>query len=80
MKNRAHYGRWEHVIFPKQLDNFPKPGAYKEGKFWMIPSDAQRPAVLREKKQEMTRARKPTTKLLPCAINLPIFGKGRIHS
>ena len=49
------------------------PGAYKEGKFWMIPSDAQRPAVLREKKQEMTRARKPTTKLLPCPVGITSY-------
>ena len=49
------------------------PGAYKDGKFWMIPSDAQKPAVLREKKPEMTIVRKPTTKLLPCPVGITSY-------
>ncbi len=49
------------------------PGAYKEGKFWMIPSDAPKPAVIREKKKETSRFRMPTTKLLPCPVGITSY-------
>ena len=49
------------------------PGAYKEGKFWMIPSDAPKPAVLREKKPGAVRFRMPTTKLLPCPVGITSY-------
>ena len=49
------------------------PGAYKEGKFWMIPSDTKKPAVLREKKTAVMGVRKPTTKLLPCPVGITSY-------
>ena len=49
------------------------PGAYKEGKFWMIPSDTKKPAVLREKKTAVMGGRKPTTKLLPCPVGITSY-------
>ena len=49
------------------------PGAYKEGKFWMIPSDAERPPVLREKKVKSAASRTRTTKLLPCPVGITSY-------
>lgn len=43
------------------------PGAYKEGKFWMIPADAKKPAVLREKQK------RNSTKLLPCPVGITSY-------
>ena len=49
------------------------PGAYKKGKHWMIPSDAEKPAVLREKKAKAGRSRAKTTKLLPCPVGITSY-------
>ena len=40
-------------------------GAYKKGKFWMVPSDVEKPSVLRVKKASKASSRTRTTKLLP---------------
>lgn len=49
------------------------PGAYKEGKFWMIPSDVQKPSVLREKKSDPVYSRTVTTRLLPCPVGITSY-------
>ena len=49
------------------------PGAYKKGKLWMVPSDAEKPAVLREKKAKAGRSRAKTTKLLPCPVGITSY-------
>lgn len=49
------------------------PGAYKKGKFWMIPSDAVRPSVLRAKKYKEAVSRVRTTKLLPCPVGITSY-------
>ncbi len=49
------------------------PGAYKKGKFWMIPSDAKKPSVLREKKAKAVSFRAKTTKLLPCPVGITSY-------
>jgi hypothetical protein len=45
-------------------------GAYKDGKFWLVPADTMKPDVLRDKK-----AYKPTstTKLLPCPVGITSY-------
>lgn len=45
------------------------PGAYKEGKFWIIPNDVSKPSVVREK--EFTYETK--NQLLPCPIGITSF-------
>lgn len=45
------------------------PGALKEGKFWMIPVDVQKPSVLRKKRTEQYYA----SKLLPCPVGITSF-------
>lgn len=58
-------------VTPRRINQFCAenyfPGAYKEGKFWMIPADAQKPAVLREKQK------KNQTKLLPCPVGITSY-------
>ena len=49
------------------------PGAYKEGKFWMIPKDINKPAILREKKPAASLSRTKTTKLLPCPVGITSY-------
>ena len=49
------------------------PGAYKEGKFWMIPSDTERPSVLRKKKAYANVSRAGATKLLPCPVGITSY-------
>ena len=49
------------------------PGAYKDGKFWMIPADAEKPAVLREKQTQIVNSRTKTTKLLPCPVGITSY-------
>lgn len=48
------------------------PGAYKDGKFWLIPADAQKPSILRSTKAVNT-VRTPSAGLLPCAVGLTSF-------
>lgn len=48
------------------------PGAYKEGKFWMIPSDVKKPGVLREKKNH-TEEPKEVTGTLPCPVGITSY-------
>lgn len=49
------------------------PEAYKKGKFWMIPSDAERPSVLRAKKAKEGIFRTRTAKLLPCPVGITSY-------
>ena len=49
------------------------PGAYKEGKFWMIPKDINKPTILREKKPTISPSRAKTTKLLPCPVGITSY-------
>ena len=49
------------------------PEAYKKGKFWMIPSDVEKPPVLREKKVKAGPSRTRTTKLLPCPVGITSY-------
>lgn len=49
------------------------PGAYKNGKFWMIPSDVKKPSVLREKMSGTLQSRITTTKLLPCPVGVTSY-------
>ena len=49
------------------------PGAYKDGKFWMIPADAEKPAVLREKQTKSVGSRTKTTKFLPCPVGITSY-------
>ena len=49
------------------------PGAYKKGKFWMIPKDINKPAILREKKPAASLSRTKTTKLLPCPVGITSY-------
>ena len=48
-------------------------GAYKKGKFWMVPSDAEKPSVLRAKKTNKALSRTRTTKLLPCPVGITSY-------
>ncbi len=43
-------------------------GAYKDGKFWMIPSDTLKPSVLRKHKTKTE-----LTKLLPCPVGITSY-------
>ena len=56
------------------------PGAYKDGKFWMIPADAEKPAVLREKKPAEKTGRVKTTKLLPCPVGITSYKEVSEHN
>lgn len=49
------------------------PGAYKDGKFWMIPADVEKPAVIRDKKTMPSASRVKTTKLLPCPVGITSY-------
>lgn len=49
------------------------PGAYKDGKFWMIPTDTKKPAVLRDKSLKAVAPRVKTTKLLPCPVGITSY-------
>lgn len=49
------------------------PGAYKEGKFWLIPKDAAKPSVLREKQPTSALSRARITKLLPCPVGITSY-------
>jgi len=48
-------------------------GAYKKDKFWMVPSDAEKPSVLRAKKANKVISRTRTTKLLPCPVGITSY-------
>ena len=48
-------------------------GAYKKGKFWMVPSDVEKPSVLRVKKASKASSRTRTTKLLPCPVGITSY-------
>lgn len=81
--------RWE--VTPRRINQLCAenyfPGAYKEGKFWMIPADVSKPDVLRshktmkeepgkyapDRKNPDSRFRVPTTKLLPCPVGITSF-------
>lgn len=49
------------------------PGAYKDGKFWMIPVDAQKPAILREKQTKTEASFTKTSKRLPCPVGITSY-------
>lgn len=49
------------------------PGSYKDGKFWMIPVDVEKPTVLRAKQTKYTTSRIKTTKLLPCPVGITSY-------
>ena len=49
------------------------PGAYKAGKFWMIPANVSKPAVLREKKSVSYQIRPAAAKLLPCPVGITSY-------
>lgn len=44
------------------------PGAYKEGRFWLIPSDTQKPKILRNKQNPPLSGR-----LLPCPVGITSY-------
>lgn len=50
------------------------PGAYKEGKFWIIPQDSSRPSVLRDKASSgYLVSSKRATHLLPCPVGITSY-------
>ena len=49
------------------------PGAYKDGKFWLIPAYAEKPAVLRVKQTQDVSSRVQTTELLPCPVGITSY-------
>ncbi len=49
------------------------PGAYKKGKFWMIPSDVEKPTIVREKKPAAGKDSVQTTALLPCPVGITSY-------
>lgn len=49
------------------------PGAYKDGKFWMIPSDVSKPSVIREKPTVYNAVRRSTPKVLPCPVGITSY-------
>lgn len=49
------------------------PGAYKDGKFWMIPSNIEKPASLRGKQVKTVKTRAKTTHLLPCPVGITSY-------
>ena len=49
------------------------PGAYKDGKFWMIPQDVSKPSLLRDKPASYVLPRAKTTKLLPCPVGITSY-------
>lgn len=50
------------------------PGSYKDGKFWMIPTDIARPSVLRDKAATgYTIHSGRTTRLLPCPVGITSY-------
>lgn len=49
------------------------PGAYKNGKSWMIPADVEKPAVLRNRQTGITASHVKTTRLLPCPVGITSY-------
>lgn len=69
-------GKWG--VSPRRINQLCTqdyfPGAYKQGKFWMIPSDAERPSVLREKKGTADYISKAREKrFLPCPVGITSY-------
>ena len=45
-------------------------GAYKAGRFWMIPSDVKKPDFLREKASYTVRTQQHSDSPLPCPVGI----------
>lgn len=49
------------------------PGAYKDGKFWMIPSDVEKPEIVRKKKTQSEQAQENSLVKRPCPVGITSY-------
>ncbi len=48
-------------------------GAYKEGKFWMIPSDVEKPETIRKKNLRSENSQNPPAAVRPCPVGVTSY-------